>query len=45
MHRYVLELAPGVVLVAKQQNRFQMKAHAPGERVMVEWHVEDTLAV
>src|SRR5262249_18815470 len=45
MHRYVLELAPGVTLIAKQQNRFQMKARAPGERVLVEWHVEDSLVV
>ena len=45
MHRYVLEIAPGVTLVAKQQHRFQMKARAPGERVMVEWHVEDSLVV
>ena len=45
MHRYVLELAPGVTLVAKQQHRFQMKARAPGERVVVEWHVEDSLVV
>jgi len=45
MHRYVLELAPGVMLVAKQQHRFLMKAHAPGERVMAEWHVEDSLVV
>jgi ABC-type Fe3+/spermidine/putrescine transport system ATPase subunit len=45
MHRYILEIAPGVTLVAKQQHRFQMKARAPGERVMVEWHVEDSLVV
>ena len=45
MHRYVLEIAPGVTLVAKQQHRFQMKARAPGERVMIEWHVEDSLVV
>jgi ABC-type Fe3+/spermidine/putrescine transport system ATPase subunit len=45
MHRYVLEIAPGVTLVAKQQHRFQMKARAPGERVVVEWHVEDSLVV
>jgi spermidine/putrescine ABC transporter ATP-binding subunit len=45
MHRYVLELAPGVTLVAKQQHRFQVKARAPGERVMVEWHVEESLVV
>jgi spermidine/putrescine ABC transporter ATP-binding subunit len=45
MHRYVLELAPGVTLVAKQQHRFQMKARVPGERLMVEWHVEESLVV
>jgi spermidine/putrescine ABC transporter ATP-binding subunit len=45
MHRYVLEIAPGVTLVAKQQHRFQMKACAPGERVLAEWHVEDSLVV
>jgi putative spermidine/putrescine transport system ATP-binding protein len=45
MHRYVLEIAPGVTLVAKQQHRFEMKARAPGERVLVEWHVEDSLVV
>jgi ABC-type Fe3+/spermidine/putrescine transport system ATPase subunit len=45
MHRYVLEIAPGVTLVAKQQHRFQMKARAPGERVVIEWHVEDLLVV
>jgi len=45
MHRYILEIAPGVTLVAKQQHRFQMKARAPGERVMIEWHVEDSLVV
>ncbi len=45
MHRYLLEIAPGVTLVAKQQHRFHVKPHAPGEHVMVEWHVEDTLVV
>jgi ABC-type Fe3+/spermidine/putrescine transport system ATPase subunit len=45
MHRYVLEIAPEVTLVAKQQHRFHVKAHAPGERVVLEWHVEDTLVV
>src|SRR5262249_58099280 len=45
MHRYVLEIAPGTTLVAKQQHRFQVKAHAPAQRVTVEWHVEDTLIV
>jgi len=45
MHRYVLEIAPGITLVAKQQHRFHVQAYAPGERVKVEWHVEDTLIV
>ena len=45
MHRYVLEIAPGMSLVAKQQHLFRVKARAPRERVTVEWHVEDTLIV
>ena len=45
MHRYVLEIAPGITLVAKQQHRFHVQAYAPSERVKVEWHVEDTLIV
>ena len=45
MHRYVLEIAPGVTLVMKQQHRFQVTPRAPGERVAVEWHIEDTLVV
>ncbi len=45
MHRYILEIAPGITLVAKQQHRFHVKSHAPPERVVVEWHVEDTLIV
>jgi ABC-type Fe3+/spermidine/putrescine transport system ATPase subunit len=45
MHRYVLEIAPGITLVAKQQHRFQVQAYAPSERVKLEWHVEDTLIV
>ncbi len=45
MHRYVLEIAPGITLVAKQQHRFHVPAYAPGERVTVEWHIEDTLVV
>ncbi|MGH7125341.1 MAG: TOBE domain-containing protein, partial [Stellaceae bacterium] len=45
MHRYVLEIAPGVALIAKQQHRFQMKARPPGERVTLEWHIEDSLVV
>jgi putative spermidine/putrescine transport system ATP-binding protein len=45
MHRYILEVAPGVTLVMKQQHRFQITPRAPGERVAVEWHIEDTLVV
>src|SRR5215472_232710 len=45
MHRYVLEIAPGLTLVAKQQHRYHVTAHAPQERVAVEWHIEDTLVV
>ena len=45
MHRYTLDIAPGVTLVAKQQHRFQMRALGPGEPVMIEWHVEDSLIV
>ncbi len=45
MHRYVLEIAPGVTLIAKQQHRFEMKPRPPGDRVTLEWHVEDSLIV
>jgi putative spermidine/putrescine transport system ATP-binding protein len=45
MHRYVVEVAPGITLVAKQQHRFHVPAYALGDRVTVEWHVEDTLVV
>jgi putative spermidine/putrescine transport system ATP-binding protein len=45
MHRYVVEIAPGITLVAKQQHRFHVPAYAPGERVTIEWHIEDTLVV
>src|SRR4029077_19852641 len=45
MHRYALEVAPGVMLVTKQQHRFHVRPRAPQEHVMVEWHIEDTLIV
>ena len=45
MHRYALEIAPGVALIAKQQHRFHVRAYAPRERVTAEWHVEDTRVV
>jgi len=45
MHRYVLEIAPGLTLVTKQQHRYHVKARAPQERMTVEWHIEDTLVV
>jgi putative spermidine/putrescine transport system ATP-binding protein len=45
MHRYALEIAPGVMLVMKQQHRFHVRPRAPQERVTVEWHIEDMLIV
>ena len=45
MHRYILEIAPGLTLVTKQQHRYHVKARAPHERMTVEWHIEDTLVV
>ena len=45
MHRYALEIVPGVTLVTKQQHRFHVRPRAPQERVTVEWHIEDTLIV
>jgi putative spermidine/putrescine transport system ATP-binding protein len=43
MHRYVLELAPGTTIVMKQEHRYGVPMKEPGERVMVEWHMQDTL--
>ncbi|MBI3516029.1 MAG: ABC transporter ATP-binding protein [Proteobacteria bacterium] len=45
MHRYVLEIAAGTTVVMKQQHRFPVRQRAPSERVVIEWHVEDTLVV
>jgi ABC-type Fe3+/spermidine/putrescine transport system ATPase subunit len=45
MNRYVLELAPGKTLVMKQGHRYAISTKAPGERVTVEWHVQDTLII
>jgi len=45
MHRYVVQVAPGLTLVAKQQHRYRVRARAPQERVTVEWHIEDTLVI
>ena len=45
MNRYVLELAPGKTLVMKQEHRYAISTKAPGERVTVEWHVQDTLII
>jgi TOBE domain-containing protein len=45
MHRYVLELARGTTIVMKQEHRYGVPTKAPGERVMVEWHVQDTLLI
>ena len=43
MYRYVLEVA-GATVVMKQQHR-AVQPRAPGERVVVEWRVQDTLVV
>jgi len=45
MNRYVLDLAPGATIVAKQEHRYGVLTKEPGERVMVEWHVQDTLLI
>jgi putative spermidine/putrescine transport system ATP-binding protein len=45
MHRYVLELAPKTSIVMKQEHRYGVPTKSPGERVMVEWHVQDTLLI
>jgi spermidine/putrescine ABC transporter ATP-binding subunit len=45
MNRYVLELAPGKRLVMKQEHRYAISTKAPGERVTIEWHVQDTLII
>jgi spermidine/putrescine ABC transporter ATP-binding subunit len=45
MHRYVLELETGALLILKQQHRFAIRPHALGAAVAIEWHVEDTLVV
>ncbi len=43
MYRYVVELA-GETVVVKQQHR-AVEPRQPGERVVLEWHVDDTLVV
>jgi putative spermidine/putrescine transport system ATP-binding protein len=45
IHRYILEIARETTIVLKQQHRFPVKPHAVGERVTIEWHVQDTLIV
>jgi putative spermidine/putrescine transport system ATP-binding protein len=45
MNRYVLELAPGTTIVTKQEHRYGVPTRAPGERVVAEWHLQDTLLI
>jgi ABC-type Fe3+/spermidine/putrescine transport system ATPase subunit len=45
MNRYVLELAPGTTIVTKQEHRYGVVTKTQGERVMIEWHVQDTLLI
>jgi putative spermidine/putrescine transport system ATP-binding protein len=45
MNRYVLELAPGTTIVTKQEHRYGVLAKAPGDRVIVVWHIQDTLLI
>jgi len=45
MHRYVLELAPGTVVVMKQQHRYHVPIRQSSERATIEWHVQDTFVV
>jgi spermidine/putrescine ABC transporter ATP-binding subunit len=45
VRRYVLETAPGLRLTLKQPLRHGMRHYAPGERVELEWHIEDTRIV
>jgi len=45
IHRYVLEIAPSVTAVLKQQHRFPIRPRALAERAEIEWHVQDTLIV
>jgi spermidine/putrescine ABC transporter ATP-binding subunit len=44
MYRYVVEAAAGTTIVMKQQHR-AVAPRAPGERVVIEWQVQDTLVV
>ena len=45
MHRYVIELAPGITVIMKQQHRYRVPVKQPGERATIEWHVQDTFVV
>ncbi len=45
VRRYVLETAPGLRLTLKQPLRHSIRHYAPGERVELEWHIEDTRIV
>jgi putative spermidine/putrescine transport system ATP-binding protein len=45
MRRYVLETGFGTQIVLKQQQRYGVSNHEPGDRVGLTWHVEDTRIV
>jgi ABC-type Fe3+/spermidine/putrescine transport system ATPase subunit len=45
MRRYVLETGFGTQIVLKQQQRYGVSNHEPGDRVGLTWHVEDTRVV
>jgi len=45
MHRYVLEIAPAITVILKQQHRFPVRPRSPDEPVEIEWHTQDTLVV
>ena len=45
MRRYILATDAGTQMVLRQQQRFGVPAHDPGERVRIVCHVEDTRVV
>jgi putative spermidine/putrescine transport system ATP-binding protein len=42
-HRYVIETDFGALVTLKQQHRHALRSRIPSERVIIEWHVQDTL--
>lgn len=45
MRRYVVETERGLRLTLKQPLRYGIRHYEPGDRVELEWHVEDTRIV